>query len=66
MTSQVELGGRTHLPVGDVRDGFDPWVRNLPYRGTAIYTSVLVWESMDRGAWWAVVHRVTKSRTRLI
>ena len=21
--------------------------------------------SMDRGAWWAIVHRVTKSRTRL-
>ena len=22
--------------------------------------------SMDRGAWWAIVHGVTKSRTRLI
>ena len=25
----------------------------------------LAGESMDRGAWWATVHRVTKSQTRL-
>ena len=32
----------------------------------ATHSSILAWEnSMDRGAWWAIVHRVTKSRTRL-
>ena len=32
----------------------------------ATHSSVLAWENpMDRGAWWAVVHGVTKSWTRL-
>ena len=32
----------------------------------AIHSSILVWEnSLDRGAWWATVHGVTKSRTGL-
>ena len=32
----------------------------------ATHSSILAWEiSRDRGTWWAVVHRVTKSRTRL-
>ena len=33
---------------------------------TATHSSILSWEnSMDRGAWWATVHGVIKSRTRL-
>ena len=33
---------------------------------TAAHSSALAWENpMDRGAWWATVRRVTKSRTRL-
>ena len=39
---------------------FDPWVRN----GNPLQYSCLE-NPMDRGAWRATVHRVTKSRTRL-
>ena len=32
----------------------------------AAHSSTLAWKiSWDRGAWWAAVHGVTKSRTRL-
>ena len=34
--------------------------------GMATHSSILVWKiPMDRGAWWAAVHGVAKSRTRL-
>ena len=34
--------------------------------GRATHSSILVWGiPMDRGAWWATVHEVTKSQTRL-
>ena len=34
--------------------------------GIATYSSMLAWRiPMDRGAWWAVVHGVARSRTRL-
>ena len=34
--------------------------------GMATHSSVLVWRiPMDRGTWWATVHRVTTSRTGL-
>ena len=34
--------------------------------GMAIHSSILAWRiHMDRGAWWAMVHVVTKSQTRL-
>ena len=37
-----------------------------PGRGTATYSSILAWRLlMDRGAWWATVHEVAKSGTRL-
>ena len=31
----------------------------------ASHSSTLAWKTMDGGAWWAAVHGVTKSRTRL-
>ena len=35
-------------------------------KGQATHFSILAWRiSMDRGAWWAAVHEVTKSWTRL-
>ena len=35
-------------------------------KGMATYSSILAWRiPMDRGAWWATVHRVAKSQTRL-
>ena len=46
--------------------GFDPWVGRYPGRGNgnSLQYSCLG-NPMDRGAWWATVHGVTKSRTRL-
>ena len=45
------------------------WVRSLGWqdpleKGMAIHSSILE-NSMDRGAWWTVVHGVAKSLTRL-
>ena len=35
-----------------------------PEKGMATHSRILVWRvSMDRGAWWATVHGVTKSQT---
>ena len=35
-------------------------------KGMATHSSILAWRIlMDRGAWWAIVHGVTKSRTQL-
>ena len=48
------------------RRGFDPWVGKMPWRRNWQPTPVfLPGKSMDRGAWQAVVHGVTKSRTQL-
>ena len=34
--------------------------------GMATHSSILAWRiPMDRGAWWATVHGVAKSRTQL-
>ena len=49
----------------------ETWVRTLGRedaleKGMATHSSILSWENpMDGGAWWATVHGVTKSRTRL-
>ena len=44
----------------------DPWVGKIPWRKAWQPTPVLLpGESHDRGAWWAAVHRVAKSQTRL-
>ena len=49
----------------------ETWVRSLgwedPLEGEmATHFSILSWRiPMDRGAWWATVHEVIKSRTRL-
>ena len=44
------------------RRGFDPWLRKIPWRRA--------WQStpethMDIGIWWATIHRIEKSQTRL-
>ena len=37
-----------------------------PEEGMATHSSILAWRIlMNRGAWWATVHGVTKSQTRL-
>ena len=58
-----------NLPVsaGDVRDvGLTPGLGRFSEggHGSPLQSSCLE-NPMDRGAWWAVVHRVTKSWTRL-
>ena len=47
------------------------WVQSLGWEdpleeGMATHSSILAWRiPMDRGAWWATVHEVPKSQTRL-
>ena len=49
----------------------ETWLRSLGQEDPleeemATYSSILAWENpMDRGAWWATVHRVTKSQAGL-
>ena len=49
----------------------ETWVRSLGWedsleKGVASLSSILAWRiPMDRGAWWAAVHGVAKSWTRL-
>ena len=43
---------------------FDSWVWGDPQEEKMVsHSSTLAGESMDRGAWWAIVHRVAKSQT---
>ena len=50
---------------------WETWVQSLGWKdpleeGMATHSSFLAWRaSMDKGAWWATVHGVPKSRTRL-
>ena len=47
----------------------ETWVRSLGQEDSlekemATHSSILAWRIlMDRGAWWATVHRVAKSQT---
>ena len=49
----------------------ETWVRSLGWEdpleeGMATHSGILAWRiPMGRGAWWATVHGVAKSRTRL-
>ena len=51
---------------------WDTWVLSLDWEdpleeGMATHSSILAWRiPMDRGAWQAAVHGVTKSWTRLV
>ena len=50
---------------------WETWVRSLGWEdlleeGMSTHFSILAWRiPMDRGAWWATVHGVAKSRTQL-
>ena len=56
-----------NLPAneGDIGDvGSIPWLRRSPGRGNGNSLQYPCLENpMDRGAWWATVHRVSKSQT---
>ena len=49
----------------------ETWIRSLGWddpleEGVATHSSILAWRiPMDKGAWWATVHGVAKSQTRL-
>ena len=49
----------------------ETWLQSLVWEdpleeGVATLSSILAWRiPMERGAWWAIVHGVAKSRTRL-
>ena len=49
----------------------ETWIRSLGWEdpleeGMATDSSILAWRiPMDRGAWWAALHGVTKSQTQL-
>ena len=48
----------------------ETWVSSLDWEnleeGMANHSSILAWRiATDRGAWWATVHGVKKSQTRL-
>ena len=50
---------------------WETWVQSLGCEDAleedmATHSNILAWRTpMDRGAWWAAVHGVTKSRTQL-
>jgi len=50
---------------------WETWVRSLGWENPleedmATHSSILAWRIlMDREAWWAIVHGVAKSQTRL-
>ena len=49
----------------------ETWVQSLAWddaleEGMTTHSNILAWRiPMDRGAWWATVHGITQSRTRL-
>ena len=57
--------------VKNLPDTQETWVQSLcredPLeKEMAMHSSIFAWKIvMDRGAWWARVHGVTKSQTRL-
>ena len=59
------------LVVKNLPANAEMWVQSLHQEdpleeGMATHPSILAWRiPMDRGAWQATVHRVTKSQTRL-
>ena len=50
--------------AGDKRCGYNPLGQEDSLEeGMATYSSILAWRiSMDRGTWWATVHKVAKSQ----
>jgi len=45
------------------RPGFDPWLGKIPWRKEWLLQYSSLENSMDRGAWWAIVHGIAKSQT---
>ena len=49
--------------AGDKRHRFEPWVGKIPWRGGPGNQLQYYYleNPMNRGAWWAILHRVAKS-----
>ena len=58
-----------NLPAnaGDTKDaGSNLGQEDCPEEGMATHSSIFAWRiPMDRGAWWATLHGITKSWTQL-
>ena len=58
-----------NLPAnaGDTKDaGSNLGQEDRPEEGMATHSSIFAWRiPMDRGAWWATLHGITKSWTQL-
>ena len=68
-TFQVALSGKKPACQyrRQKRRGFNPWAGRSPGGGHGHPLKYSCLENpMDRGAWWATVHRVTKIQTRLL
>ena len=55
-----------NLPASQETQVQSPGQEDSLEKGLATHSSTLAWRiPMDRGAWWATVHRVAKSQSRL-
>ena len=54
-----------NLPVSAGDTGLVPGSWRYTGVGKATHSSILAWNSMDRGAWWATAHGATRSETEL-
>jgi len=57
------MGQEPACSIGDRcwRYGFISWVRKISWKSAQQHTPVLLpGESMDRGSWWATVHRLQR------
>ena len=55
-----------NLPASQETQVRSPGQEDSLEKGLATHSSILAWRiPMDRGAWWATVHRVAKSQSRL-
>ena len=61
------VGKNPPANTGDLRDaGTIPGLGRSLEEEMATHSNILAWRiPMDRGAWWAIVHGVAKSQTRL-
>ena len=67
----MDVPGRSSLVVQTVKNlptMHETLLRSLGWKdplekGMATHSSILAWRISWTGAWWATVHRVTKSRT---
>ena len=53
------------VKVGDMRGGFHPWVRKIPWRRRTRQPTPVscLGNPTDGGAWWATVHGTAESDT---